>query len=107
MWTARVPAPAAPIRAWRDDLTLVLEALTYARAILSADVAILRHAGRGGGEDANSLVDDLPGVLGSAPEAEPPSRPTGGPRRSPSSAGTSSAGRTSCCSPTRRWPRWT
>ena len=34
---------ASPIRVWRADLTLALESLAYARAILAADVAILRH----------------------------------------------------------------
>jgi hypothetical protein len=72
--------PGAPIRAWRDDLTLVLEALTYARAILSADVAILRHAngGGGGGEQAQSVVDDLPAVLDSAPGADEWAHPAEG-----------------------------
>ena len=36
----------AAIRAWRDDLTLIRDSLSYARAILAADVAILSDAGR-------------------------------------------------------------
>ena len=70
--------PGTPIRAWRDDLTLVLEALSYARAILSADLVILRHAGVTGGEQAKRLLDDVPGVLGAGPEAEQSSHPAGG-----------------------------
>ena len=66
----------APIRRWRDDLTLALEALAYARAILSADVAILRHAGSTWAEQGKSLVDDLPGVLDTAPQGEEPPPPS-------------------------------
>ncbi len=72
-----------PIRAWRDDLTFVLEALTYARAILAADVALLRHAGDlsaagGGASTGSGSLDNLPGVLAPAatehPEPAPPQR---------------------------------
>ena len=38
-----------PIRAWRDDLTLIRDSLSYARAILAADVAILSDSGLTGG----------------------------------------------------------
>ena len=69
----------APIRVWRDDLTLVLEALSYARAILSADLVILRQAGATGGEQAKRLLDDVPVVPGAGPEAGQSSHPTGGP----------------------------
>jgi hypothetical protein len=50
------------IRAWRDDLTLLDEALTYARSVLAADLAVLSHPPLGAG-DAQALVDQLPGVL--------------------------------------------
>ena len=108
--------PGTPIRAWRDDLTLVLEALSYARAILSADLVILRHTGVTRGEQAKRLLDDVPGVLGAGPEAEQSSHPAGGsaepepaptPSPSPSSVKTSSAGRTGCWQRIRRWRRWT
>ena len=50
----------AAIRAWRDDLTLVLESLSYARAILAADVAILRSPARTRPPAARDVVDDAP-----------------------------------------------
>lgn len=68
------------IRLWRDDLTLALEALSYARAILAADVAVLRRAGAratasgdvalGGGSPAD-LPADLPGVPAPTSEGHP------------------------------------
>jgi hypothetical protein len=52
----------AAIRAWRDDLTLIRDALSYARTILAADAAILSQprpegttAGRDGGEPPHGL----------------------------------------------------
>jgi hypothetical protein len=51
------------LRTWRADLTLVLESLIYARDILAADVAILRHASAADVPDGQSVVDDLPDVL--------------------------------------------
>jgi hypothetical protein len=51
----------APIRAWRHDLTVALESLAYARAVLAADVGILRHCLVS--PDQQALVDDLPAVL--------------------------------------------
>jgi hypothetical protein len=53
----------APIRTWRDSLTSVLELLTYARAILAADVAILRHSPAFEGPDGEPTVDELPGLM--------------------------------------------
>lgn len=53
----------APVRAWRDGLTLALEALGYARAVLAADVGILRHCLATEGPDDQTLVDDLPAVV--------------------------------------------
>jgi hypothetical protein len=61
------PLERAAVRSWRDDLVLVLEALRYARAILAADVLILRHAASADSVDPKTLVDELPGVLGGRP----------------------------------------
>lgn len=58
--------PGAPLRTWRDELTVVLEALIYARAILAGDVAILRHRSAGNAVDEQSMVDHLPRVLASS-----------------------------------------
>jgi hypothetical protein len=52
---------SAPIRRWRDDLTLMQEALSYARTILAADVAILSQTGAS--SNAQVIVDDLSSVL--------------------------------------------
>ena len=57
-----------PITTWRDALTSILELLTYARAILAGDVAILRHRVTGEAVADESVVDYLPRVLAS-PEA--------------------------------------
>jgi hypothetical protein len=54
---------AAPIRAWRDDLTLIEEALSYARAVLTADVAILAKAGSPSPTESESIMDELSSVL--------------------------------------------
>jgi hypothetical protein len=54
------------LRSWRGDLTVVLESLTYARAILAGDVAILRRTG--GADTAGRAVEaDLPRLLASGP----------------------------------------
>jgi hypothetical protein len=50
----------APVRAWRDDLTVALESLAYARAVLAADVNILRHCLRRPDAD---VVDVLPSAM--------------------------------------------
>ncbi len=55
----------APITTWRDALTANLELLTYARAILTGDVAILRHGVAGDAGNGQSVVDYLPRVLAS------------------------------------------
>jgi hypothetical protein len=52
-----------PVRAWRDDLTVIRDALSYARAVLAADVAILNESGPAATTETQRLVDDLPGVL--------------------------------------------
>ena len=73
---------ASPIRVWREELTLALESLAYARAVLAADVAILRHS-LAGGADQQAIVDDLPSVMAAhsggdewsdSPEAHDPGR---------------------------------
>lgn len=64
---ASTPAGAPSVRAWRDDLALVLEALRYARAILAGDVAILRHALGVEGTSQETIVAALPAVLGARP----------------------------------------
>lgn len=58
---------ASPIRVWRDELTLALESLAYARAILAADVAILRHSRAADGSGLQAVVDDLPAVMAAHP----------------------------------------
>ena len=55
----------APITTWRDALTAILELVTYARAILAGDVAILRHGMDGDAAAAQSVVDYIPRVLAS------------------------------------------
>jgi hypothetical protein len=50
-----------PIRAWRDDLTVALDSLAYARSILAADVGILRHCLAA--PHLQMVVDDLPSVM--------------------------------------------
>ena len=63
------------IRAWRDDLTVIRDSLSYARAILAADVAILAETGSRGGTDQQRIVDELPSMLvASTPEAPWPER---------------------------------
>jgi hypothetical protein len=59
-------APGAPVRAWREELTLALESLTYARVILSSDVAILRQGLRVGFHDL-SFVAELPALMTGQP----------------------------------------
>jgi hypothetical protein len=62
-----------PIRAWRDDLTVIRDSLSYARAILAADVAILTEAGSPRATERQGIVDALPSVLvSSAPEDQWP-----------------------------------
>jgi hypothetical protein len=67
--SVHVERPGAPVRAWRDDLTLVREALSYALSILATDVAILSRAGAPHTAERPAIVDQLPGVLaGPLPE---------------------------------------
>ena len=60
----------AAIRAWRDDLTLIQESLSYARTILTADVAILSHTRSEGRTAGRALVEELPGRLSSSPSED-------------------------------------
>lgn len=62
-------ADGAPIRTWREELTLALDSLAYARTVLSSDVAILRHC-LSVGIDERSIVAELPAVLASQPWGE-------------------------------------
>jgi hypothetical protein len=66
----------APVRAWRDDLTMALESLAYARAVLAADVNILRHCLVRPGAD---VVEVLPSAMspGSAGETRATDGPEG------------------------------
>ncbi len=52
----------APIRTWREELTLALESLAYAQVVLSSDVAILTHSLRADAQD-QSIVAELPAIL--------------------------------------------
>jgi len=56
----------AAIRAWRDDLTLIRDSLSYARAILAADVAILSESGSQKPPAGREVVDTLPDRLSSS-----------------------------------------
>jgi hypothetical protein len=51
------------IRAWRDDLTLIRDSLSYARAILAADLAILTQTTSPETPQWQGVVDELSGVL--------------------------------------------
>ncbi len=53
----------AAIRAWRDDLTLIRESLSYALTILAADVAILSQTRSEATTAGPDVDDDLPGSL--------------------------------------------
>jgi hypothetical protein len=55
----------AAIRAWRDDLTLIRDSLSYARAILAADVTILSDSGPQRPPAGRDVVDTLPSRLSS------------------------------------------
>ena len=66
---------ASPVRVWRDELTLALESLAYARSILAADVAILRHCLADRRPDLRAVVDDLPTIMTSPRWGAAPSEP--------------------------------
>ena len=60
----------AAIRAWRDDLTLIRESLSYALTILAADVAILSQPRSEGPTAGRDVVDELPRRLSSRTSGE-------------------------------------
>ena len=60
----------AAIRAWRDDLTLIRDSLSYARAILAADVAILSESGSQRPPAGRDVVDTVPSGLWSSPDPD-------------------------------------
>jgi hypothetical protein len=60
----------AAIRAWRDDLTLIRDSLSYARAILAADVAILSDSASQKPPVGREVVDTLPNRLSSSPSED-------------------------------------
>ncbi len=64
----------APIRTWREELTLALESLAYARVVLSGDVAILHHVLRTRSHE-QSVVAELPAVLATSPVGDDWSAP--------------------------------
>jgi chromosome condensin MukBEF ATPase and DNA-binding subunit MukB len=70
-----------PVRAWRDDLTVIRDSLSYARAVLAADVAILSESGPSATTEAKQrVVDDLPGTLAAVdPDPEWPDQDVLGP----------------------------
>ena len=70
---------AAPVRIWREELTVALESLSYARSVLASDVGILRHCLENESTDPKALVDELPrlvagrtGGLSSSPRTDDP-----------------------------------
>jgi hypothetical protein len=71
-----------PVRAWRDELAVALDSLLYARAVLSADVAILRHRLSGDPEADGPVVHELPQALSSRPWGKGWSSPAGSERPS-------------------------
>lgn len=69
--------PTAPIRAWRDELTLILESLDYAETVLGADVEILRHALATQASETDGFVRELPRVLAARPPPDGWAAPDG------------------------------
>jgi hypothetical protein len=67
-----------PIRAWRDDLTLIRDSLSYARAVLAADLAILAQTTSPKRSQLQEVVDDLPGLLTKGQEEAEWPGPNGG-----------------------------
>ena len=64
-----------PVRAWRDDLTVIRDSLSYARAVLAADVAILTESGLSTTTETQHVVADLPGLLAAvAPDSQWPAQ---------------------------------
>jgi hypothetical protein len=67
---------SAPIRAWRDDLTLIQESLTYALTILAADVEILTIASSPEAMGQKADSDPHPGPPAVSPQEDLPSEPS-------------------------------
>ena len=67
----------APIRDWRDVLAVALESLAYARAVLSADVGILRRRLSADPDAGRSLVDELTHSMSTRPWGQGWSAPSG------------------------------
>ncbi len=60
----------AAIRAWRDDLTLIQESLSYALTILAADVAILSQPRSEETTPGRDALDEPPSRLSSNPAGD-------------------------------------
>lgn len=54
---------AAAVRVWRQELTVALESLSYARSVLASDVGILRYCLEHESVDPKDLVDELPRLV--------------------------------------------
>lgn len=54
---------ADAVRSWRQELTVALESLSYARSVLAGDAAILRHCLENESFDPKTLVDELPRLV--------------------------------------------
>ena len=98
-----------PIRAWRDDLTVIRDSLSYVRAILGADVAILiecRRRSPDTGALRGSPTDlRLASWRTVAPDPLWPDQDVAG-LTIRTSTRASSCARTTCWRPTGRWPGW-
>jgi hypothetical protein len=58
--------PAATLRSWRTDLVRASVVVSYAIGVLSLDAEILSHpTASPKGDELQSLIDDLPGMLAS------------------------------------------
>ena len=55
--------PAGDVRVWRQELTVALESLSYARSVLAGDVGILRHCLENESLDRQTLVEELPRLV--------------------------------------------
>jgi hypothetical protein len=66
---------AAPVRVWREELTVALESLSYAQSVLASDVGILRHCLANESVDAQAVVAELPRLVTGEATDEAWSRP--------------------------------
>jgi hypothetical protein len=55
--------PVGAVRIWRQELTVALESLSYARSVLADDVGILRYCLENESVDPKTLVDELPRLV--------------------------------------------